>query len=169
MGMADIGVSAVIGAGTLITSILSLAALLLIPIYVIGMAILQYFLLVKFDSKKIIIFIVFAFLNFFGCIVCAIVYTLVYQHKLNKSRTEIFDKLTSSPSDSVVDEYIAHLNKFGCEDNPNAWHQVRGVWYACNNSKNVTTAKKQELLTLLLLKGLYLTNDEKKIIDNYGK
>ncbi len=169
MGMADIGASAVIGAGTLITSLLSMAVLLLIPIYVIGMGILQYILAVKFDDKKIIILIVFLFLNFPGAIVSAAVYSMMYQHKYNKASSEIVAKLTSEPSDSVVDEYIAHINRFGCEDKPNAWHQVRGVWYACNNSNNVTTEKKKELLTLLLLKGLYLNNDEKKIIDNYGK
>lgn len=163
--LGTIGMLGISGIGTLLGG----ALLLLIPIYIIGMAVLQYYLAVKYDDKKIIILIVFAFLNFPGCIVCAIVYSLVYQHKLNNQKSAIFAKLTSNPDDSVVDEYIAHLNKFACEDTPNAWHQVRGVWYAVNNSANVTTAKKQELLTILLVKGLFLTDKEKQIIDNYGR
>jgi len=158
-----------VGIGSLIMGLASVLLVLLIPIYIIGMAVLQYFLAVKYDDKKIIIFVVFLILNFPGCIVCAIIYSLIYQHKLNKSREEIFAKLTTSPDDTVVDEYIVHLNKYACEDTPNAWHQVRGVWYACNNSANVTTEKKKELLTLLLLKGLYVTDKEKQIIDNYSK
>lgn len=165
MSILDILVAGIGGLG----AIFSILLVLLIPVYIIGMAVLQYFLTIKFDDKKIIIFIIFAILNFPGCVVCAMVYSLMYMHKQKKSRDEIFAKLTTAPNDSIVDEYIAHLNKFGCEDTPNAWHQVRGVWYACNNSSNITTDKKKELLTLLLLKGLYLNNEEKKIVDNYAK
>ena len=86
-----------------------------------------------------------------------------------KERENIYRLLIHTPNNANVDMLINHLEKHGCPDSPNAWHRLRGVWYACNQSSYITTNKKQELQTFLMLKGLYLNNEERKIIDNYTK
>ena len=89
--------------------------------------------------------------------------------KFNKERDSIYSALTRSPDNENVDALIDFLERNGCENSPNAWHKLRGVWFACNQSSNITTDKKQELQTYLMLKGLYLNNEERRIIKNYSK
>lgn len=86
-----------------------------------------------------------------------------------KVKNELFPKMTNNPTDTEVDAFIAFINKYGTDDRPNSWHQIRGIWYACNHSPRITTQKKEQLKTFLLVKGLYLQKDEAVVIDNYGK
>jgi biotin transporter BioY len=50
----------------------ALAAIAMI-VYVIGMAVLQYFLMKKFEDKKLVITIIFAVLNLLGCAVVLLI------------------------------------------------------------------------------------------------
>ena len=69
--------------------------------------------------------------------------------------------LRNNPNNSNVTMLIDYIEKHGCTNTPNEWHRLRGVWYACNESSNISTDKKQELKKFLMLKGLYLNNEEK--------
>lgn len=50
----------------------ALAAIAMI-VYVIGMAVLQYFLMKKFEDKKLVITIIFAVFNLLGCAVVLLI------------------------------------------------------------------------------------------------
>ena len=139
-------------------------ATLLMAVIVIGWNVLigriVYKKLFKNPQKASLYMFLFFFLAPFAVIIAMI----MASNKLNKEREKIYSSLTHSPNNSNVDMLIKFLEKYGCTDTPNAWHQLRGVWYACNRSSNISPDKKEELLTYLLLKGLYLNNEERKII-----
>lgn len=98
-----------------------------------------------------------------------IIASFIASVKINRDKEKIYASLTKNPNNANVDMLINFIEKNGCVNTPNAWHQLRGVWYACNHSSNITSDKKQELQTYLMLKGLYLSNEEKRIVNNYGK
>lgn len=137
----------------------------LILVWFIAMGILFYKLMFKYPRKAGMFFFLFFFLSPIGTIV-AWIYAGV---KENKDRDKLYGTLIKNPNNENVDKLIAYIEQYKCADNPNAWHQLRGVWYACNQSPNITTNKKQELQTFLMVKGLYLSKEEKQIIDNYAK
>ena len=109
--------------------------------------------------------VLFFYLNPFGIIVAV----MLLNNKFLKMRDTVYNNAINNSCDASVDELITYLNKYRCEDRPNAWHQLRGVWFAINESPNVSTEKKRQLKTLLLTKGLYLHKEEGQIIDNYLK
>ena len=109
---------------------------------------------------------VYVILLFFITPLAIIISLVIFSAKVNKEREDIYDSLTHSPNNENVDCLISFIDKYGCTNTPNAWHRLRGVWYACNKSSNITSDKKEQLLTYLLLKGLYLSNQERKIINN---
>ena len=113
-------------------------------------------------EKSGLYFILFFLIAPFGTIVAAI----SNGSKISKQRDVTYNAIISNPSDQTVDDLIAYLQQHGCIDTPNSWHQLRGIWYAVNKSSNISTAKKDELQTFLMLKGLYLNSEERKIIDN---
>lgn len=69
MSILDILVAGIGGLG----AIFSILLVLLIPVYIIGMAVLQYFLMKKFEDKKLVITIIFAVFNLLGCAVVLLI------------------------------------------------------------------------------------------------
>ena len=130
----------------------------------IAIGILSYKLMFKYPDKA-----VFCFAFFFFAPIGFIVSLAYAGVKEKKDRDNIYGVLIKKHNNENVDKLIAYIEKYKCADNPNAWHQLRGVWHACNQSSNITTNKKQELQSFLMLKGLYLNNEERKIISNYVK
>ena len=88
------------------------------------------------------------------------------QAQIAKDKDKLFSKITASPSDQTADELIAHIQKYGCTNEPNAWNKLRSVWIALNESPNVSTEKKKQLKQFLMLQGLTMHYQDSKIIDN---
>lgn len=86
--------------------------------------------------------------------------------QIAKENDELFSKITISPSDGAADELIDHIQKYGCENHPNAWNKLRSVWITINESPNVSTEKKKQLKQFLMLQGLTMHYQDAKIIDN---
>ena len=86
--------------------------------------------------------------------------------QLRRERDQLFARIAMSPSDQTADELIAHIQKYGCENNPNAWNKLRSVWITINESPNVSTEKKKQLKQFLMLQGLTMHYQDSKIIDN---
>lgn len=87
----------------------------------------------------------------------------------HKKYHDFYASIAANPSDSAVDTLIDFHQKNICIDEPNCWNQLRAVWFAINESPNVTTAKKTQLKSFLMLKGLTMHHKDAQIIDNYGK
>lgn len=88
------------------------------------------------------------------------------QAQIAKDKDKLFSKITASPSDQTADELIAHIQKYGCTNEPNAWNKLRSVWITINESPNVSTEKKKQLKQFLMLQGLTMHYQDSKIIDN---
>ncbi len=84
----------------------------------------------------------------------------------NKKYEEKISKILVSANNETVEEFIQFLSTNPVQNNPNSWHRLRGVWYTVNECSSVSIEKKNQLLKLLLTKGLYLTSEEKQIISN---
>lgn len=113
----------------------------------------------------------FSIALFFGIpIVIMVVVWKKYSIKWNKrvaERKTVYDNATNTPSDFTVDNLIAYTEREGCWNEPQYWNQLRGVWFAVNESPNVSTAKKTELRNFLMTKGLRLVGNDKNVIDNF--
>lgn len=88
------------------------------------------------------------------------------QAQIRKEKDALYSKITVSPSNQAADELIANIQKYGCENNPNAWNKLRSVWITLNESSNVSTEKKKQLKQFLMLQGLTMHYKDAQIIDN---
>lgn len=88
------------------------------------------------------------------------------QAQMRKEKDALYSKITVSPSNQTADELIANIQKFGCENTPNAWNKLRSVWVTLNESSNVSTEKKKQLKQFLMLQGLTMHYKDAQIIDN---
>ena len=133
--------------------------------YVFFFFVLKHVLMLLLSKKQMVIA---------GIIMCAtaVVYGLgifaafgaVVQ--IRKEKDKAYKKITVLPSDSAADELIATIKKYGCENKPNEWNKLRGVWITINESPNVSTEKKKQLKQFLMLQGLTMHYQDSKIIDN---
>lgn len=89
--------------------------------------------------------------------------------KLSKERALLYSEIAAMPSDKRVDELIAYINKYGCVNDPQSWNQLRAVWFAINDSSNVTTEKKNEVKSFLMLRGLAIHHNDAKVKNNYRR
>ena len=87
--------------------------------------------------------------------------------KESKNRQTLYETLRKEPSDDKVDEFIQYIEKFNTTNTPEAWQHLRTVWLRVNESPNVTTDKKRELIEFLKVKGLYINNEEARVFNNY--
>lgn len=99
-------------------------------------------------------------LGVIGTFICA-------THKEAKNRQALYETLRREPNDEKVDEFIQYIEKFNTTNTPEAWQHLRTVWLRVNESSDVTTNKKRELIEYLKVKGLYIHNDEARVFDNY--
>lgn len=88
------------------------------------------------------------------------------QAQIARDKDKLFSKITASPSDQTADELIAHIQKYGCTNEPNAWNKLRSVWITINECPNVSTEKKKQLKQFLMLQGLTMHYQDAQIIDN---
>lgn len=84
----------------------------------------------------------------------------------NKLKKIAYKNLEASQTNENVDEFIKIVSRGSITNQPPVWNRVRGIWFMVNESPNVTTDRKTELRNLLVSKGLRLTPNERKIIDN---
>ena len=92
---------------------------------------------------------------------------LVAQKK--KKYDAMYQKIAANPSDASVDALIDFHTRNICINEPNYWNRLRAVWLAINASPNVTTPKKEQLKSFLMLKWLNMHYKDAQIIDNYNK
>ena len=81
----------------------------------------------------------------------------------------MYQMIAANPTNETVDMLIDFHTKNKCIDEPNCWNRLRAVWFAINESPNVTTAKKEQVKKFLMLNGLTMHHKDTIIIDNYAK
>lgn len=112
-----------------------------------------------------------------GCFVLFFIYRR--RNSVRKSLEELgireqnmLEDMAANPTDEKVYAFMNYLNT-ECDgrfaNNPKNWNRIRGLWFVVNESPNVTTNVKKQFRDWLMLKGLRLVGDDKKVIDNYGK
>ena len=87
-------------------------------------------------------------------------------NEIKKEKDKVYAKITAAPSNQTADELIELIQKYGCDNEPNAWNKLRSVWITINESPNVSTEKKKQLKQFLMLQGLTMHYQDSKIIDN---
>lgn len=120
----------------------------------------------KKKSNKISLYMfltVFTFWNMFSGVIAA----FMFSAKLEKNRKRIYELVAKNPNNENVDILVEELEKYGCTNTPNAWNQLRALWFTINESPNVTTDKKKQLKQFLMLQGLTMHHHDAQIIDNY--
>ena len=45
--------------------------------------------------------------------------------QIEKEKDEIYAKIVAAPSDKTADELIELIQKYGCDNEPNAWNKLR--------------------------------------------
>ena len=90
-----------------------------------------------------------------------------YDKKHKKLRATTYSEATKKPTVQSIDNLIDYIECYGCQNEPQYWKQLRGVWFAVNESSQVPSAKKRELRDFLTTNGLRLVGNDKNVIDNY--
>ncbi len=145
--------------GGLAALILGLVGFVFVLLWFVGTGVIHNKLCWKHPNLFPVLTILLFFVNPIGIMISV----FAISAKSNKMREEAYNSMIADPSDRRVDELIEFLNRYKCPNDPNSWHRLRGVWYACNQSDNISVAKKEELKTFLLMQGLYLNRDEAQI------
>lgn len=86
----------------------------------------------------------------------------------NEMKT-VWEKIMVAPNETLVNQFMEMVKKYGLPNHPKAWNQVRGVWFVVNDCPNISTVKKTEFRNFLMSVGLRLVGNDKNVIDNYGK
>ena len=89
---------------------------------------------------------------------------------MKKVRNEfmpVWENIKISPSEELADQLMDVINKYGINNQPKIWNELRGIWFVVNECPEISTAKKSELRNFLMTKGLRLDGRDKDIIDNY--
>ena len=86
--------------------------------------------------------------------------------QIARDKDKVYAKITAAPSDQAADELIELIQKYGCDNEPNAWNKLRSVWITINESPNVSTEKKKQLKQFLMLQELTMHYQDAQIIDN---
>lgn len=89
--------------------------------------------------------------------------------KKSQEQFAIMSTLAQDPTDAKIDEFMAMVDREGgvIGNEPQNWNAFRNLWYAVNASPNVTTEKKNIFCLWLSNKGLILSAQQAKPIDNY--
>ena len=93
-----------------------------------------------------------------------------YSTQKTQERYAMMSELAQNPSDYNVDMLIATIDSQGggiIPDDPNSWNTFRNLWFSVNASPRVSTAKKNQFRMWLTSKGLFLTEQQATVIDNY--
>lgn len=98
-----------------------------------------------------------------------IVAAVKYGKKWEKSRESMYNIASNQPTTENIGKLIDFIETYGCENRPECWNMLRGVWFSINENSTVPTDKKTELRNYLMSKGLRLVGNERNIIDNYAK
>ena len=101
------------------------------------------------------------------------VWSKIAKYAAQKTREAyaIMSELAQAPTDEKVDAFMARVDNEGgtITNNPDNWNAFRNLWFAVNESPNVTTSKKNLFCMWLRTKGLILSEKQAKIKDNFGK
>ena len=94
-----------------------------------------------------------------------------YASKKTQEQYAIMSGLAKAPTDEKVDAFMELVDSEGGQigNNPDNWNSFRNLWFAVNESPNVTTQKKNLFCMWLCNKGLILSERQARIKDNYGK
>ena len=80
----------------------------------------------------------------------------------------VWKKIMVAPNETLVNQFMEMVKKYGLPNHPKAWNQVRGVWFVVNDCPNISTAKKTEFRNFLMSVGLRLVGNDKNVTDNYN-
>ena len=75
------------------------------------------------------------------------------------------DEIISEPTPDTIDELMDILKKRIYHNHPDSWKKIRAKWHLINISEKIPTDSKEEILRILLSKGLMLS--DRTIYDNY--
>lgn len=94
-----------------------------------------------------------------------------YTGKKTQEQYAIMSGLAKAPTDEKVDAFMELVDSEGGQigNNPDNWNSFRNLWFAVNESPNVTTQKKNLFCMWLCNKGLILSAKQAQIKDNFGK
>jgi len=94
-----------------------------------------------------------------------------YASKKTQEQYAIMSGLAKAPTDEKVDAFMELVDSEGGQigNNPDNWNSFRNLWFAVNESPNVTTQKKNLFCMWLCNKGLILSAKQAQIKDNFGK
>lgn len=130
---------------------------------------LQYKLFLTIKKYKYIE--LYIFVSFLLTVVCffgsGLIALFLYRFKFEKIRKKTFDYIIKNTDSNAPDTLMKYINSYGIFNEPESWNQLRGVWFAINESSNITSSKKRELRDFLTTKGLRLVGNDKNVIDNY--
>lgn len=89
--------------------------------------------------------------------------------KRSQEKFAIMSALAQNPTDEKIDEFMALVDSEGgvITNEPQNWNAFRNLWFAVNGNPNVTTEKKNIFCMWLSNKGLILSAQQAKVIDNY--
>lgn len=91
-----------------------------------------------------------------------------FTDSITKERDSLYSEVASCPTEENADRLIEYVNSHILVDKPECWNMLRGVWYAINESSDITSETKRKVRTVLTTKGLMLAGKDKDIVDNYG-
>lgn len=137
----------------------------------IAAVILQYQLFMKVltHQRKVQIYVLITWITLFLGFTSALAYAVYGVSGFPKKRQKVFSEISTNPNNNSADGLIDYINTYGLINEPEAWNQLRAVWFAINESPNVSTEKKKEIIQFLRLKGLTMHYKEAEVIDNYGQ
>lgn len=152
-----------------------MGAFLLLPITVV-LSYLLYKFACKFVDKNPFVALGIAAFGIFlipvGIFVPIVIFSKLAKYSTVKmqERYAMMSALSQNPTDENVDALIATIDSQGggvIPDDPNSWNTFRNLWFSVNASPRVTTAKKNHFRMWLTSKGLFLTEQQAAVIDNY--
>ena len=143
-----------------LTAVVGVFFCLLGLVYMVVAGVVIYKLLLKKPKSMPVIALVSLFTCSFPAFFIAIFFATA---KLRRIRDNLYAKVYTSPNDEVVREVIDFYTNFYITNRPEEWQAARNLWHAINQSSNVSTELKRQVLGALLSKGLYLSEAEKRI------
>ncbi len=152
---------------TLVLFMLGFSLILIIVIYLLAIYLqyklfnTKYFKNIENNNSLLLLLLMFVT---FGATIFA--WNKAYK-KREQKRVEMFNQATLTPSNENVNNLIDYINEYGLENKPQEWNKLRGVWFAINESPNVSTQIKKQLRDFLTTKGLRITGKDKEVINNH--
>ena len=153
----------------------SFVGIILMLVFCVAGSIGIYIVATKLLDKNPIYGMAVSLLGIFCCPVGVAVPVLIFvkaaksASKKTQEQFAIMSALAQAPTDEKIDEFMTLVDSEGgvIGDDPQNWNAFRNLWFAVNSNPNVTTQKKNIFCMWLSNKGLILSANQAKVIDNY--